>query len=193
MIAKILYMTETFKDRMKRLRVRAGLKSQQSAAEAIGCERGTVGMWEAPSSAVDSISGDYLLAVARAYKVRPEYINTGKGDDGFPWAEEAEALPQGQSHPLKLDPEIVRKAGTALNLRYKKAGGYNLEERPEEFVRAYELWFGMDDAYEDPEVYNLVIRHADLSPQGASEHERGSEGAPPHGAPGEGVRAGRRR
>lgn len=98
----------------------------------------------------------------------------------------------GQSQPLKLDPEIVRRAGRALNLRYKKAGGYNLEDRPEEFVRAYELWLGMDDAYENPEVYNLVILHADLSPQGAND-ERGSEGAPTHGAPGEGVRAGRRR
>src|SRR6185312_4360725 len=184
-------MIETFKDRMKRLRLRAGLRSQQDAADAIGCKRGTVGMWEAPSSAVDSVSGDYLLAVAQAYQVRPEYLNAGSGDDGFPWAPTDEAATTSQSHPLKLDPQIVRRAGRALNLRYKKAGGYNLEERPEEFVRAYELWLGMDDAYEDPEVYNLVILHADLSPQGADEYERGSEGAPPHGAPGEGVRAGR--
>lgn len=95
----------------------------------------------------------------------------------------------GHSHPLKLDPEIVRKAGAALNLRHKSAGGYDLEKCPEEFVRAYELWLGMDDAYEDPEVYNLVIRHADLSPQGARENERGNKGAPTHGAPREGVRA----
>ena len=84
-------MSETFKERMKRLRLRAGLKSQLQAAEAIGCERGTVGMWEAPSSPVDSIGGDYLLPVARAYKVRPEYINSGKGGDGFPWSEPAGA------------------------------------------------------------------------------------------------------
>lgn len=78
-------MNDTFKARMKRMRLQAGLKSQQAAADVIGCERGTVGMWEAPSSAVDSVSGEYLLPVSKAYKVRPEYINSGKGNDGFPW------------------------------------------------------------------------------------------------------------
>lgn len=78
-------MPETFKHRMKRLRLRAGFKSHQAAADAIGCTRGNVSMWEAPSSDVKSV-GEYLLNVAAAYKVRPEYINSGKGDDGFPWS-----------------------------------------------------------------------------------------------------------
>lgn len=78
-------MSDPFKERMKRMRQQAGFTSQQAAADAIGCERGTVGMWEAPSSAVDSVSSEYLHAVSRAYRVRPEYINSGKGSDGFPW------------------------------------------------------------------------------------------------------------
>ncbi|MFC4729500.1 S24 family peptidase [Coralloluteibacterium thermophilus] len=70
---------------MKRIRLRAGYKSQKEAADAIGCERGTVSMWEAPSSQVKTV-GDYLLEVARAYKVRPEWVNDlDSDDDGFPW------------------------------------------------------------------------------------------------------------
>jgi transcriptional regulator with XRE-family HTH domain len=79
------YMGEHFQERMKRLRQRAGFTSQQAAADAIGCPRGTVGMWESPSSEVRNVSR-YLLAVAKAYKVRPEYVNTGEGPDGYPWA-----------------------------------------------------------------------------------------------------------
>lgn len=91
--AKVFYMDETFKERMKRMRLRAGFKTQGAAAEAIGCERGTVGMWEAPSSQVDAVGNEYLLEVAAAYKVRPEYVRTGKGDDGFPWTGSAEVPP----------------------------------------------------------------------------------------------------
>jgi hypothetical protein len=83
--AKITFMGEAFRERMKRLRLRAGFASQQAAADAIGCPRGTVGMWESPSSDVRNVSR-YLLAVARAYKVRPEYVNTGEGPDGYPWS-----------------------------------------------------------------------------------------------------------
>ncbi|GAB2620107.1 helix-turn-helix transcriptional regulator [Novilysobacter erysipheiresistens] len=80
---------ESFKQRMKRIRVRAGFSSQADAAVAIGCERGTVGMWEAPSSNVKNVSSEWLFAVARAYKVRPDWINdTRSSDDGHPWAPE---------------------------------------------------------------------------------------------------------
>lgn len=83
--AKLAYM-ETFKQRMKRIRTRADFESQAAAATAIGCERGTVGMWEAPSSPVQSVSGDWLFQVARAYKVRPDWINDlASSDDGHPW------------------------------------------------------------------------------------------------------------
>lgn len=86
MIAKVLYMNEDFKARMKRIRIRAGLKSQKIAADAIGCDRGNVGMWEAPSSTVQSVSQDWLFPVARAYRVRPEWLNDlSSSDDGYPW------------------------------------------------------------------------------------------------------------
>lgn len=78
------YMGEHFQERMKRLRLRAGFTSQAAAADAIGCPRGTVGMWESPSSDVKTVAR-YLLRVAKAYKVRPEYINSGEGPDGYPW------------------------------------------------------------------------------------------------------------
>lgn len=83
--AKLAYM-ETFKQRMKRIRTRVSFASQAAAAAAIGCERGTVGMWEAPSSPVQSVSGEWLFKVAKAYKVRPDWINDLKSaDDGYPW------------------------------------------------------------------------------------------------------------
>lgn len=99
--ANLLYMEEPFKARMKRLRLQAGYKSQADAAAAIGCERGTVGMWEAPSSAVASV-GQYLLAVAKAYRVRPDFVETGTGSDGFPWT--AATAPTLASQSAILDP-----------------------------------------------------------------------------------------
>ena len=59
-----------FSERMKLARLRAKL-TQVQASEAIGCSRGTVGMWE---TTVESISGEFLLTAARVYKVRPEWI-----------------------------------------------------------------------------------------------------------------------
>lgn len=72
----------TLAERALFARKRAGFKSQEDAAKAIGCSRGTVGMWE--SGGTQAI-GDYLLDAARAYKVRPAWLNGGEGDDGFPW------------------------------------------------------------------------------------------------------------
>lgn len=187
--AKLSYMSETFKSRMKRLRLRAGFKSQLDAADAIGCERGTVGMWEAPSSSVDMVGGEYLMSVAVAYKVRPEFVNSGEGDDGYPWT--ADSAPPSVSRPVRLDPEIVRDVADALSMRYEKAGGFNLAKQAEEFVRAYELWLGMPDAQQDPEVRKLVIRHADLSQGADQDGQRGKETAT-HGSPGAGVRSRRR-
>lgn len=84
--AKVSYMIETFKERMKRISARAGFKSQKAAADAIGCDRGNVGTWEAPSSPVQSVGQDWLFPVARTYKVRPEWLNDLiSDDDGYPW------------------------------------------------------------------------------------------------------------
>lgn len=99
--AKVFYMDETFKQRMKRMRLRAGFKTQGAAADAIGCDRGTVGMWEAPSSQVSAVGNEYLLEAAAAYKVRPEYMRTGKGDDGFPWPDGVEVSPAAADNQVK--------------------------------------------------------------------------------------------
>lgn len=114
--AKVFYMDETFKQRMKRLRLRAGFKSQQAAADAIGCERGTVGMWEAPSSPVDAVGNEYLLEVSTAYKVKPEYVRTGKGPDGYPWTGSVAEAPASYGAPAAPEPssEELRPAADTL-------------------------------------------------------------------------------
>lgn len=112
---------ETFKDRMRRIRKRAGFTSQGKAAAAIGCERGTVSMWEAPSSNVRSVGSEWLFDVARAYQVRPEWINNLRDkDDGYPWSElnpsgpqtpaNRVAEPRGESQFAGPDPAILHEA-----------------------------------------------------------------------------------
>lgn len=116
LVGKVDYM-EPFKARMKRIRLRAGYKSQGEAAAVIGCERGTVGMWEAPSSRVEAVSSDLLFAVAHAYMVRPEWINDlSSTDDGYPWLgsggvrEPAPPYTAEQSQPVGREAEIMREA-----------------------------------------------------------------------------------
>lgn len=137
-----VYRMETFKERMKRIRLRAGYKSQGLAAKAIGCERGTVGMWEAPSSNVMSVS-DKLFEVARAYKVRPEWINDlSSDDDGYPW--EPGAKQSGDSQPLRLDVDTIVSTTKALLVfmrRRDPSATLNLADRTdaELFASAYAL------------------------------------------------------
>jgi hypothetical protein len=107
--------------------------------------------------------------------------------------EDAGTASHSHSQTVRLDPEIVRNVAVALNVRHKNAGGFNLAERPEEFALAYELWTGMSDAYQAPEVADLETRRAGKSPQGASEDDRGSEAVPTSGATGKGAGAGRGR
>lgn len=109
---------ESFKQRMKRIRLRAGFKSQGDAATAIGCERGTVGMWEAPSSNVSSV-GEWLLQTAHAYKVRPEWLNNLRSDDdGYPW----QSAIQSQSHSARLSGEIILSAYREAVMKYESIG-----------------------------------------------------------------------
>lgn len=75
------YMT-TLTDRSKLARNRVKL-TQKSAAEAIGCQRGTIAMWE--SDGAKTISGEYLLSAAIVYKVNPIWLSSGRGADGYPW------------------------------------------------------------------------------------------------------------
>lgn len=172
----------TLADRITQSRARAGMDPSQLARR-VGVKPAAVYQWE--SGATKSLKAETAIALADVLGVDIVWLVTGR-------APKAEPAVQGQSQPLRLDAEIVRNVGTALELRYEKAGGYNLAERPEEFVTAYRLWLGMPDAYDSPEVFNLVIRHADLSPQGAS-NDRGSEGAPVDGDAGEETGAGGRR
>jgi hypothetical protein len=97
-----------FKAYMKMARLRAGFASQQAAADAIGCERGTVGMWEAPSSAVEKLSGEFLFPVAKAYRVRPEYLSGDSDDEGYPWR--PDAPDPAASQPRRYDLEILASA-----------------------------------------------------------------------------------
>lgn len=158
-------MTETFKERMKRMRLRAGLKSQQKAADAIGCERGTVGMWEAPSSAVDSVSGEYLMRVASAYRVRAEYINSGEGDDSFPWS--SEAASESRSQPMRLDPEIVEATHKALTDMYSLKGRTYHEEDVARFVLVYEKLALRKAGVSEAELFGAGLSDT-LTPQGAT-------------------------
>lgn len=106
---------ETFKERMRRIRLRAGFTSQGKAAAAIGCERGTVSMWEAPSSNVRAVGSEWLFEVARAYKVRPEWINDLRAkDDGYPWAPTKPPFPGRESQYSGPDPAILQEAVTLL-------------------------------------------------------------------------------
>jgi phage repressor protein C with HTH and peptisase S24 domain len=75
----------TFNDRMKAARLRAGFKSQQAAADAIGCSRGTVGNWES-QEASEGVSSEYLLPVAAAYRVHPDWVTGASTDDRYPWS-----------------------------------------------------------------------------------------------------------
>jgi phage repressor protein C with HTH and peptisase S24 domain len=77
---KLPYMT-TLAERARYARKREQL-TQETASKAIGCSRGTVAMWE--SGGVASIE-QYLLAAARIYKVDPDWLNSGKGTDSYPW------------------------------------------------------------------------------------------------------------
>lgn len=112
---KVFHM-ETFKERMRRIRLRAGFTSQGKAAAAIGCERGTVSMWEAPSSSVRAVGSEWLFKAARAYKVRPDWLNDLRAkDDGYPWVPlSRSSFSDRGSQYSGPDPDILHEAVTLL-------------------------------------------------------------------------------
>jgi phage repressor protein C with HTH and peptisase S24 domain len=65
-------------------RIRLNLTPQQ-AADLIGCSRPLVLAWEKGDNTLKG--SKYLLPAARAYKVRPQWLSTGTGEDGFPWTD----------------------------------------------------------------------------------------------------------
>jgi hypothetical protein len=167
---------ETFKERMVRLRKRAGFKSQQEAAEAIRCKRGTVGMWEAPSSAVESV-GEYLLATARAYKVRPEYLKTGAGDDGYPWTDAPDMAESSKfpplSQPERIDPQILAEAARLARTRAEAIGFKDLNHEVDAgpLVKAYEYLLSTKNTGGHAENVTKYI-NPEKQQQGAG-HEQG--------------------
>lgn len=88
---KLFDMTmNTLAERALFARKRAGFRSQEAAAKAIGCSRGTIGMWE--TNGTQRIE-EYLHPAARAYKVRPEWLNMEANDDGYPWESASNVVP----------------------------------------------------------------------------------------------------
>lgn len=70
-----------FNDRLRLARERMKLKPHE-AAKAIGCSRPTIVRWEKDASSVGS---EFLLEVAKTYKVRPEWLTMRSDDDGYPY------------------------------------------------------------------------------------------------------------
>lgn len=172
----------TLAERITVSRTNAGLDPSELARR-VGVKPAAVYQWE--SGATKSLKAETAIALADVLGVDIVWLVTGR-------QRKMEAATPHESQPMRLDPEIVRNVGAALEARYEKSGGYSLSERPEEFITAYRLWVGMPDAYNEPEVYNLVVRHADLSPQGIS-NDRTGEGAPADGAAGKGTGSSRKR
>lgn len=192
--AKLAYMAETFKQRMKRMRSRAGFRTQQAAASAIGCERGTVGMWEAPSSAVSAVGSDYLLAVAAAYKVRPESINAAVPDD-FPWSPAAPA-PEGDLYHARLDEDMLAETHKACRKFAQRQGKtFSVETDPARFLHVYLLRVKLPSHLSEDELmeFGASVQTIMTTPQGASADGR-SDGVSVTGADEQKVaRGGRRR
>lgn len=107
----------TLQERAKFARLRAGYSLPQQAADAIGCSRPLVLAWE--SGAAKSIGSKYLLEAARAYKVRPEWLNLESDDDGFPWSPERVSEPTVSYAPSSQSPqpEFEKMASAVYLLR----------------------------------------------------------------------------
>lgn len=120
----------------------------------------------------DQNASTKLHAIAKVLRVRPEWLETGKG------AREEAALLQ-HSHSVRLDPEIVRSVARALRKVYKEAGRvYVLEDEPERFAWLYELGVAAGDAAPPENMVRLLIKQ-DQAQQGAPTDER-SIGVPTH-------------
>ena len=82
-------------ERIKELRKKQGL-TQQKLGELVGASRASVSQWE---SGEHSPSGDYLIALAKAFGVSPHWLSTGKGSPELSNVEPAE-IPQGNRVPI---------------------------------------------------------------------------------------------
>ena len=82
-------------ERIKELRKKQGL-TQQKLGELVGASRASVSQWE---SGEHSPSGDYLIALAKAFGVSPHWLSTGKGSPELSNVEPA-VIPQGNRVPI---------------------------------------------------------------------------------------------
>jgi len=114
--------------RARYARIRAGFFKPEMAALAIGCGRTTVMRWEKDA---DSISASYLLAAAKAYKVRPEWLAMQDDDDGYPWAPEDTA--EG-SAPSRSPRKFLGRGLEPIVL-----SGVSANETPDGHVRVLQL------------------------------------------------------
>lgn len=80
------------------------------------------------------------------------------------------------SQSVRLDPAMVAQTHRALKRRFAKSGGYDIEKHPELFVEAYAIRVGIVGASVPQNVFDLVIEHANLTPQGASTDGYGRRG-----------------
>jgi transcriptional regulator with XRE-family HTH domain len=145
-------------------RLRARFETEAAAAAAIGCSRPLVIAWEKGDA--KSIGGKYLLAAARAYRVRPEWLKDGTGPDGFPWGDETSV--QSQSQTMQLDQEIVESAHQGLIEMYKKADRVYPMEDVARFVHLYQKLALRKAGASDAELYGVDLSDDINPPQGAT-------------------------
>lgn len=182
--------------RARQARIRAGFARESDAAKVIGCSRPTVIRWETDA---DSIGGKYLLAAARAYKVRPEWLSLETDHDGYPWSpahtpEHGKNLtlqpqnetkgPSDASHFLRPDPIIVRQANMFLTIKFAEANVddllFDLDKHAELFSLAYSWLSNRSDRAGLAELTRAVN---EVLERGRNEHGDRSSG---------GVRQGKR-
>lgn len=123
-------------------RLRAGFRIPQDAADAIGCSRPLVLAWE--NGSAKSIGSKYLLAVAKAYRVDPEWLTLNTDTDGYPYASpesvaETVTAPAPASHFQRPDPVTLRTALDLLAFDEDQAGPYSPPRQAERLADLYAL------------------------------------------------------
>lgn len=101
---------KTLAERAAYARRRAGFLKESDAAKAIGCSRTLVISWEDGNA--KSIGGKYLVAAARAYKVRPEWLTLSTDDDGYPWVA---TQPPPPSQPVQQQRETIAAVAAVMD------------------------------------------------------------------------------
>jgi transcriptional regulator with XRE-family HTH domain len=166
-------------DRARSARLRAGFDNEAAAAQAIGCSRTLVISWE--NGSAKSIGGKYLLAAARAYQVRPEWLTDGSEKDGYPWGEKA--APPHHSQSVRLEPTMIAETHRALRELYRDEGrDYSIEADPARFVQLYEMRASMpvEPSQDDWVQFGRNISKI-MGPQGAVTDGR-NDGVPAESA-----------